>query len=113
LIAGTGSRIDERGLELYARLLGRPEHVSGALAMMASWDLAPLIDRLPRLEVPVDLLVGSEDGAVPPDTSYRLAEKCPTFNVRVFDGLGHLMHEERPELFADAILEIAAQSSSP
>ena len=47
VLKGTGSKISRRGIELYARLLGNPAHVAGALGMMANWDLTDLRRRLP------------------------------------------------------------------
>ena len=36
LLRGTGSKIGRRGVDLYARLLGNPAHVAGAIGMMAN-----------------------------------------------------------------------------
>ena len=66
LLLGTGSTIDARGQALYERLLRRPGHLAGTLGMMAAWDLAPLARSLPRLELPVVLVAGEADRAVPP-----------------------------------------------
>ncbi|MBE7220326.1 MAG: alpha/beta fold hydrolase, partial [Caulobacteraceae bacterium] len=57
MLAGMGSRIDRRGIGLYARLMRDPAHVRGALAMMAGWDLAGLERDLPRLATPLTLVV--------------------------------------------------------
>jgi magnesium chelatase accessory protein len=61
LARATGSRIDARGVALYERLFRAPSHVSGALGMMASWDLLPLERDMPRLGVPLLLLHGEAD----------------------------------------------------
>ncbi|MEY8841111.1 alpha/beta fold hydrolase BchO, partial [Cribrihabitans sp. XS_ASV171] len=66
LIEGTGSRLDAEGLDLYARLIADPAHVDATLKMMAQWDVAPLLDRLPALAAPCLLLTGSGDRAVAP-----------------------------------------------
>ena len=39
MLAGMGTRLDARGLDLYARLMKSPAHCAGALDMMANWDL--------------------------------------------------------------------------
>lgn len=103
LIAGTGSRIDERGVELYRRLVGCPGHVAGALAMMAGWDLAPLFSALPQLQQPVLLLVGEADGTVPPAQATRVAARLRHAELRRLPGLGHLAHEEDPRRFAELL----------
>ena len=60
LLRDTGSRIDARGLELYARLFRQPGHVAGALGMMANWDLKALARDLPKLRTPTLLIVGGQ-----------------------------------------------------
>ncbi|MEM1298375.1 MAG: alpha/beta fold hydrolase BchO [Pseudomonadota bacterium] len=108
LIEGTGSRIDDRGLDCYARLIGTPRHVSGALAMMAHWDLEPLLARLGTLACPLHLITGSEDGAVPPGEARSLAEQYDGIHLHERQGMGHLMHEEEPETFAALIRDLAS-----
>jgi len=103
LIAGTGSTLDERGVELYRRLVSRPGHVAGALAMMAGWDLAPLLEALPRLDLPVLILVGEGDLTVPPAQADTVAARLPQARLQRLPGLGHLAHEERPEEIAAAL----------
>lgn len=100
LIDSTGSTIDARGLELYASQIARPSHVDGALSMMALWDLDPLLDALPSIPVPTDLIVGMEDTTVPPAEALALADKIPAITAHRVEGLGHLMHEEDPLHFA-------------
>ncbi len=103
LIEGTGSRIDAEGLALYRRLIADPGHVSATLAMMARWDLKPLMADVGRLRVPVILALGQNDRAVPPETTRALAGAFRDARVLDFTGLGHLMHEEDPASFAGLI----------
>lgn len=101
LIAATGSRLDDAGVAHYAALLRQPAHVSGVLAMMASWDLQALQAALPGLQRPLHLLVGARDGTVPPDQAARVAARCPSWvQLHHLPGLGHLAHEEAPERVA-------------
>lgn len=104
MLAGMGSRIDRRGLALYARLMRDPAHVRGALAMMAAWDLAELERALPALTVPLTLVVGERDTAVPPQAVEAVRTLLPAAVVHSLPGLGHLAHEERPDLVADVLL---------
>lgn len=103
LIAGTGSTLDERGVALYQRLVASPDHVAGALSMMAGWDLAPLVEALPRLQQPVLLLVGEQDGTVPPAQAAQIAPRLRHATLQRLPGLGHLAHEEKPEWFAERL----------
>lgn len=111
LIEGTGSRIPPRSLELYQRLFASPDHVAGALSMMANWDLEPLQRDLPQLKCRLLQIAGSNDRAVPPDQAFQVAQRVPTASVELLRGLGHLAHEEDPERVAAIIL--AAQLAEP
>lgn len=107
ILEGTGSRIDARGVALYGRVIRNPSHAAAALGMMARWDLHPLLRDLPRLEVPLLLIVGANDRAVPPAQAERVREVVPGASLAVMPGLGHLSHEERPEDAAALILQFA------
>jgi magnesium chelatase accessory protein len=108
LARATGSTIDAKGVQLYERLFRSPAHVGSALGMMANWDLAPLENDLSRLSVPLTLLHGERDAAVPVSTSRTVARRVAGARLVVLPGLGHLAHEERPELFVGQLLQAAA-----
>ncbi len=112
LIGHTGSVIDPRGLALYARVIGNPAHVAGALAMMARWDLDALAADLPRLAIPLHLIVGERDRAVPPEDARRVAGKASQVTVEYLAGLGHLAHEERPREVAQRVLASAERAGA-
>ena len=108
LIDGTGSRLNAEGIALYRQLVTDPGHASGALGMMANWDLPSLWRDLPQLKTPLGLLVGSNDLIVPPLTAARVAAALraqPRPAVHSLPGLGHLAHEEEPALVAQHILQ--------
>jgi magnesium chelatase accessory protein len=107
LIEGTGSILDATGVEYYRRLVSQPGHVAAALKMMASWDLAALERDLPGLSLPVHLLACENDRTVPPAQSEALAELLTDATLHIIPGLGHLGHEERPDLFATLLTRIA------
>ena len=86
LVASTGSRLEPRGVELYARLVRNAAHVGAALDMMAGWDLAPLERDLPTLRTPLSLIVGSGDKAVPVDEARRVCERVPGATLRILPG---------------------------
>ena len=97
LISSTGSTLDEAGLQLYARLVQSPAHVSAVLAMLAGWDLKSLARDLPRLDVPVALIAADKDRTVPPGEATRAARALRRARVILMPGCGHLSHEERPD----------------
>jgi magnesium chelatase accessory protein len=100
LVEGTGSRLDDEGLALYGRLMQTPSHTRAALAMMAHWDLVPLLRALPGLPCPLHLVVGGNDRAVAPSQAGRVAALVPGATLERLTGLGHLAHEEAPERVA-------------
>ena len=106
LLDGTGSVLDERGVQLYARLLRSPGHVKAALAMMAHWDLGPLGAALPRLAVPVWLVAAGRDLTVPPSQAAMVASRLQQAIQLNWPGLGHLAHEERPDLCAQLLADV-------
>ena len=107
LIASTGSTLDARGIALYGRLLRNSQHVTGALAMMANWDLRPLERDLPRLKAPVVLVVAGNDKTVPPAEARRASALLPSAETIELPALGHLAHEERPDLVAEIVFDRA------
>jgi magnesium chelatase accessory protein len=111
LLASTGSKLDPTGTALYQRLVGSPGHAQGALGMMANWDLPALATKLPRLAVPLDLLVGTRDRTVPPTQAGQVMDRLsPTARGSLIrlDGLGHLAHEEEPARVAALLLDTLA-----
>ncbi len=107
ILKDTGSTLDPSGVDLYARLAGHPAHVAGALAMMAAWDLEPLLDDLDRLRTPLVLVAATEDRTVPPAQAYELKARLRSARVVRLRRLGHLAHEERPDSVAAVIDEAA------
>lgn len=105
LIEGTGSRLSDEGLALYARLIADRDHVDATLRMMAQWSLDRLLAALPAHPGEVLLLAGDRDRAVPPATADAAAARMRRARVRHLPGLGHLAHEEDPALLAGLLAE--------
>jgi magnesium chelatase accessory protein len=99
----TGSRIDAEGIRCYRALFGTPGHCGGAITMMADWDLEALKRDLPRLKVPLLLVHGERDAAIPPANAGQAAAMVDGAAVLPLAGLGHLAHEERPDEVAALI----------
>jgi magnesium chelatase accessory protein len=103
LMEGTGSQIDARSLELYARLFGTPGHVAGVMGMMARWELGKLVPRLPNLAVKTTLITATGDLTIAPEVSAQVARVIAGAKLVSLPGLGHLAHEEDPVLVAQVI----------
>lgn len=106
LLTATGSPIDEAGKAVYRLLLGTPDHVRGALGMMANWDLARFDTRLQRLAFPMTLIVAKDDPMVPPRNAYHAARIATGSRLITSETGGHLLHECRAEQVADWIAEV-------
>lgn len=108
VIKMTGSPIDKNGVRLYQRLFESPGHVSGALGMMANWDLDGLNEGLSSMPVPVTLVVAEDDAMVSPSVSRTAAQSLPDAEIVSIEHGGHLLHEVEPERIADLIRARAA-----
>jgi magnesium chelatase accessory protein len=105
---GTGSRIDRKGVELYARLFATSAHCAGALSMMAHWDLDAFARTLDAVRIPLMLIHGDGDVAVPPSVAAKVSQRVPSATVHRLSGVGHLAHEEVPEQIANLLIGIKA-----
>lgn len=111
LLKDTGSVIDTEGGAYYKQLLTDKKHISGALKMMAHWNLQEFYRRLPSLNVPLHIVVSANDKTVPPKQGIELARRLDFSTLNKIPALGHLAHEEAPKLF-DALLRKLLQTSS-
>jgi magnesium chelatase accessory protein len=107
LLWGTGSSIDARGIELYARLIRFSRHTAAALGMMARWDLKRLQRDLPELPGELVMVVGQNDTSVPPTEAGRVAARRAGTRMATIPCAGHLVHEEKPEAVAELVREAA------
>ncbi|MBS0529651.1 MAG: alpha/beta fold hydrolase [Proteobacteria bacterium] len=112
LIANTGSRIDDRGISLYRKLVRNPAHVAAALRMMANWKLEPLLHDLPRLTATLVLIAAANDRSVSPDVAQQVREILPQAIIERVPALGHLAHEEQPQVIADLIVRYARTNAA-
>lgn len=99
----TGSKIDRSGAEYYERLFSRSGHCDGAIRMMANWRLESLQSQLGDVAAPVLLLHAKKDSAIPKSAVTGSAELIAGCAVQEIPNLGHLAHEENPELAAEII----------
>ena len=78
-------------------------HLDGALDKFALWNLHALAADLPALRTPLHLLVGEQDGTVPPAAARRAQALVPAATLTTLAGLGHLAHEEDAPRVAAAL----------
>lgn len=109
LANSTGSVIDTAGADFYGRLFATPAHCAGAITMMADWDLDSLARDLPRLAVPLLLVHGDGDAAIPVASARAAAAQVARAQITSLPGLGHLAHEEQPAVIADLMVNFARE----
>ena len=68
-----------------------------------------MLRSLPQLITELTLVVGTRDQAVPPSVAEEVRASLPASRIVTLAGLGHLAHEERPDLVAAVIEEVAAR----
>ncbi len=103
IIKQTGSDIDAEGLKFYWRLFQNPAHVTGALGMMANWDLPSMEPDLGSLKTRLHLIASGNDKAIPADDAFRVRDKVPGSVVTFLKDRGHLAHEEKPSEVAGVV----------
>lgn len=114
MLTSVGSRLDAEGVRLYGALMADPRHIDGTLAMMAQWDLEPLLARLERIAPPTLLIAAEGDSAVPARISQRAAGRLPQGHYASVAGHGHLLHEEAaPEVAALILPWLARHLDAP
>jgi magnesium chelatase accessory protein len=107
LLSRTGSNLDTEGKNFYNLLVRNTDHASGALAMMASWDLDSFEKKLHLLHTPLLLIVASNDKTISPAQASRVRQIVPHAELATMADLGHLAHEEAPEVAAELIIQAA------
>lgn len=105
VLSAAGSSLPPEQLAAYIGLASNPSHLHGMLAMMAAWDLVPVQQAAARVASPVLLLGGERDPWFPPANIARQASLFPRGRSVILPGLGHFLHEERPDLIAPHLLD--------
>lgn len=105
LLRDTGSNVNARGIALYQRLFSSESHIAGTLRMMAEWTLTDTEDQLRQLQSRLHLVKSLGDRTVPPSMADRVAALVPYPHLITIPRLGHLAHEENPEMAARIIAD--------
>jgi 2-succinyl-6-hydroxy-2,4-cyclohexadiene-1-carboxylate synthase len=86
------------------RLRNSPPCLAGALRGLGTGVMEPLWERLPDVEIPVDLVVGERDEKFRAING-RMAEVMLDARLHVIPGAGHAVHLEKPEAIARLLVE--------
>jgi pimeloyl-ACP methyl ester carboxylesterase len=64
---------------------------------------AALAGQISQLRLPTLILWGSQDRLIPPEHGQRFHQDITGSHIEVFEGLGHVPHEEDPEVTVQAV----------
>jgi magnesium chelatase accessory protein len=104
LLASTRSSVPAAQRTRYATLFRDPEHVRGAIGLMATADLPALLESGRTLGVPTTFVIGVDDPWVRAAPLRRvLADSFPAAKVLEWSG-GHVLHEAQPGQAAQLII---------
>ena len=106
MLRATGSALPDEAMRQYQILLEDKNHVSGALAMMAAWELEPLQAKLAKLQTPLTLIAASDDSFVPARVSKEAAAKAAHGTIALLPNGGHLVHEVDAAAVAAVITDL-------
>ena len=79
-----------------------PQVLQAACGQLAELDLRA---ELPKVKMPVLVLVGEHDEATPPPMSHELAALLPNARLKILDGCAHVPQLQAPRAFLDAIAD--------
>jgi magnesium chelatase accessory protein len=103
LMDSTGSKLSADQLRGYQFLFQRKQHVQGTLQLMADWNLDNFLSKLTLVQNQIQFVTGKNDLTVPPSVSQDWAKRIKTATILEYEGYGHLIHEEAPEIIAPLI----------
>jgi magnesium chelatase accessory protein len=110
MLRATGTDLGAEAMRQYQILLEDKDHVSGALAMMAAWELGPLQQKLAHFKTPLVLIAASDDLFVPARVSREAAAKARHCEFVLLPHGGHLVHEVEPEAVAAIVFSQLADT---
>ena len=80
------------------------QHQAGAVAAHDTYE------RLSHIRQPTLVMTGAEDPLIDPDNSEILAKRIPRAELRMYEGLKHAFHLERPDLINPDVIEFLSEA---
>ena len=93
------------------RAMIRSTSPAGYEACVRAIQAIDLLGQIPRIELPVLLVAGAQDGAAPPAAMQGMAQAIPGARLEVLDPCGHLSSVQRPADLASLIGGFASSGS--
>jgi pimeloyl-ACP methyl ester carboxylesterase len=98
--ADDGARLSPAQARMMIEASAAARRISPAMVAIAQADLRPLLD---ANRVPLGLLWGARDRAVPPELARQIVAARPDAELEVIDRAGHVPMMERPDQFSAAL----------
>lgn len=95
-VYGDPARVTPGLVDRYFELALRPGNRAALVQRMQQVPIEGDVSKLRRLEAPALVLWGGRDRLIPPEDARRFAADLPRARLAVFEGLGHVPHEEDP-----------------
>ena len=99
------AKSDPRLQDFVFSLIRFPPSTRGLRNQAGAIEAHNAYDRLPEISHRTLVTTGSEDSLIDPENSYVLSRHIPDAELRVFEGLRHAFHLERPDLVNSTIIE--------
>lgn len=87
---------------LAARRTGSPESLAASLRLLGTGNQPQLWDELPGNRLPILFCAGEKDGKFV-EIGRQMVNLCPRSSLELFDGCGHTLHLEEPDLFLERL----------
>lgn len=109
-VFSTPELLDERAVDVYWDRLGRDGGREAAYAMLLQMTKLDLLrDRIAQVKAPTLVVWGDRDSLMPLETAEQLVGLLAESELRVVEGCGHAVTEERP----DALVELLREYLGP
>lgn len=95
-VYGDPSRVTPRVVDRYYELTLREGNRDALVQRFQVMRKEDLSAQIPRVRQPTLILWGAQDRLIPPAQAERFHRDIPGSRVQVFEGLGHVPHEEDP-----------------
>jgi pimeloyl-ACP methyl ester carboxylesterase len=112
-VYGDPDRVTTDLVDRYFELTTRAGNRRALVLRLAQQRAGESSDRIPELRQPTLILWGAKDRLVPLEVGRRFEREIPGSRLIVFDGLGHVPHEEDPAATVRPVIEFMNATSTP
>jgi pimeloyl-ACP methyl ester carboxylesterase len=112
-VYGDPSRVTEALVDRHFELTLREGNRHALGLRMQQLEAGTHAERLKSLRLPTLILWGEHDRLIPPETARRFAADIGGSKLVVFDGLGHVPHEEDAARTVQPVLEFLSEKKGP